>query len=200
MSGCAILFAFCRNCNLDNFGSPLVWFAFNRPVNEKFDLVSLFAVCNLVPVRAIRLVARSSDDNLFLFDELNDVLCGKCMPHARRRHYRRSFRAFKWLAWIVADVYATHGKRMVAFTPESLCRCEYARELDRRRAVHPNREPKIRKRSRERLAPIHGECIDQEMMAGLNGIVTLVCHPLDRSEEHTSELQSHVNLVCRLPL
>src|SRR5438477_7632541 len=32
------------------------------------------------------------------------------------------------------------------------------------------------------------------------GLVPLLLHRLDRSEEHTSELQSHVNLVCRLLL
>src|SRR5260370_4846796 len=29
---------------------------------------------------------------------------------------------------------------------------------------------------------------------------SLICDQLDRSEEHTSELQSHLNLVCRLLL
>src|SRR5438477_2124971 len=33
-----------------------------------------------------------------------------------------------------------------------------------------------------------------------DGVNMLYCRDTDRSEEHTSELQSHVNLVCRLLL
>src|SRR5690242_20817728 len=41
----------------------------------------------------------------------------------------------------------------------------------------------------QRLAPEVVEAVDRDQPAGS-----------DRSEEHTSELQSHVNLVCRLLL
>src|SRR5438477_6329893 len=37
-------------------------------------------------------------------------------------------------------------------------------------------------------------------VAGLRGALLAECLRLERSEEHTSELQSHVNLVCRLLL
>src|SRR4030066_583745 len=46
-------------------------------------------------------------------------------------------------------------------------------------------------------ADIHGPCIPK--MLGLKG-QTLIGGPDGRSEEHTSELQSHLNLVCRLLL
>src|SRR5260370_21306789 len=36
--------------------------------------------------------------------------------------------------------------------------------------------------------------------SGSSGIPSRRCSPLIRSEEHTSELQSHLNLVCRLLL
>src|SRR5690242_21287578 len=59
-------------------------------------------------------------------------------------------------------------------------------------------------RSLKRLAVNPSDVVDDDVVAGL-------CGPLDRlkrgepvaqarSEEHTSELQSHVNLVCRLLL
>src|SRR5260370_16310603 len=46
---------------------------------------------------------------------------------------------------------------------------------------------------------------DNEPMVGRHGNVAFIEQPVDvaskeRSEEHTSELQSHLNLVCRLLL
>src|SRR5690242_21209833 len=46
-------------------------------------------------------------------------------------------------------------------------------------------------RVRERILSALGECTIAELAADV---------PPPRSEEHTSELQSHVNLVCRLLL
>src|SRR5260370_23752485 len=40
----------------------------------------------------------------------------------------------------------------------------------------------------------------KESLATLSGVVRLRDADLARSEEHTSELQSHLNLVCRLLL
>src|SRR4051794_41445587 len=37
-------------------------------------------------------------------------------------------------------------------------------------------------------------------VAGTDAVVHLLAEVVERSEEHTSELQSHVNLVCRLLL
>src|SRR4029077_3760127 len=48
---------------------------------------------------------------------------------------------------------------------------------------------------RRGLAEAFGAGIDAALRAGADVIVTV-----DRSEEHTSELQSHLNLVCRLLL
>src|SRR5260370_34356523 len=39
-----------------------------------------------------------------------------------------------------------------------------------------------------------------EWLDDKNGPIGVFCSPDDRSEEHTSELQSHLNLVCRLLL
>src|SRR5256885_12233143 len=41
---------------------------------------------------------------------------------------------------------------------------------------------------------------DQTSRRTFDGILTCLCHGLLRSEEHTSELQSPCNLVCRLLL
>src|SRR5690242_21200798 len=52
---------------------------------------------------------------------------------------------------------------------------------------------------------VHGDLLQQHLTLGVHlaGVETgLQQHvgEMDRSEEHTSELQSHVNLVCRLLL
>src|SRR4051812_49721753 len=45
-----------------------------------------------------------------------------------------------------------------------------------------------------------GEPLRQQLGNGAVGVLRLGAGHLPRSEEHTSELQSHVNLVCRLLL
>src|SRR5260370_8418947 len=53
-------------------------------------------------------------------------------------------------------------------------------------------------------APLSGHSIDLSMIYRRAAIIcrhaALACSAIARSEEHTSELQSHLNLVCRLLL
>src|SRR5690242_21541761 len=52
--------------------------------------------------------------------------------------------------------------------------------------------------------PDYASCVDIVTVGALKAMVLpgalVVLFPIVRSEEHTSELQSHVNLVCRLLL
>src|SRR6266480_5236946 len=52
----------------------------------------------------------------------------------------------------------------------------------------PERADLVEPNSKARLVEVRGQ------------VLTRSCRPVPRSEEHTSELQSHVNLVCRLLL
>src|SRR5438477_5381485 len=52
-------------------------------------------------------------------------------------------------------------------------------------------------RSRARHGPVR---IDVEVLQHHPHLLQALEQPIARSEEHTSELQSHVNLVCRLLL
>src|SRR5438477_3675979 len=54
---------------------------------------------------------------------------------------------------------------------------------------------------RDRVAALLvGDIEEPSDVRGLARRTALQCRPPGRSEEHTSELQSHVNLVCRLLL
>src|SRR5690606_8149715 len=53
---------------------------------------------------------------------------------------------------------------------------------------------------RERALWYYEQAIDIYLALGMYASVAAVCQKLVRSEEHTSELQSRENLVCRLLL
>src|SRR5438477_3450216 len=71
-----------------------------------------------------------------------------------------------------------------------------------------SRKPAIRRRARQRKlqpAPIHSADSLGNFKASRNQVISGLLRVTprivgNRSEEHTSELQSHVNLVCRLLL
>src|SRR5207237_4150038 len=64
---------------------------------------------------------------------------------------------------------------------------------DYARTSHPNR--KALERTVAKLEGGHSAYVFTSGMAGIDAVFRLL-----RSEEHTSELQSHLNLVCRLLL
>src|SRR5690242_20994161 len=69
------------------------------------------------------------------------------------------------------------------------------------RSVLPGEGPRAARRAGD-VVPVHEQLADEDL-AGLLGCPQQAVgapHRRARSEEHTSELQSHVNLVCRLLL
>src|SRR5690242_21236168 len=64
-----------------------------------------------------------------------------------------------------------------------------AHDADARRRRLAHRRPRRARRHALRLQPHGGQRLHGQLAEGV-----------ERSEEHTSELQSHVNLVCRLLL
>src|SRR5438477_10474007 len=71
------------------------------------------------------------------------------------------------------------------------------------RSARPSHPPKRARKSVARLPRISGTSIPPEIASQARpprfGEISMIAR-WDRSEEHTSELQSHVNLVCRLLL
>src|SRR5207237_9583235 len=77
-------------------------------------------------------------------------------------------------------------------------RAERPRPAARRRHVRRRRRARMRQAIRLLVLDVDGVLTDGRLYYGPRGEALKVFHV--RSEEHTSELQSHLNLVCRLLL